>query len=118
MMFLHPALKEMGHSNIEEHSVIMEDNLPAIHIIQQNGCNSKRSKHYDVKIKYVVDIMMTRKLRLQKVRTTEQLADFLTKTLHTPNFRRARDALMVDLKDGVVGIRKREEFVAQLVRVH
>jgi hypothetical protein len=116
LMFIHPILREMGHSDIEAHTVIMEDNQPAIHIIEQGGCNSKRAKHYDVKVKYVVDLIMKKNVRIQKVKTTEQLADFLTKNLATPNFRRARDALMVNLKDGVAGITLREQFVAQLVR--
>jgi hypothetical protein len=116
LMFIHPILKEMGHFDIEKDTAIMEDNLPAIHIIEQSGCNSKRAKHYDVKVKYLVDLVTKRSVRIVKVRSTDQLADFLTKTLPTPNFRRARDALMVDLNYGMEGLRKREEFVTQLGR--
>jgi hypothetical protein len=115
-MFIHPVLKEMGHTEIEQNTTIFEDNQPAIHIIQQSNCNSKRSKHYDVKVKYVIDILAKRNAQICKVRSENQLADFMTKNLGTPQFRKARDAIMVNVSNGVAGIKLREDLMAQLVR--
>jgi hypothetical protein len=56
-----------------------------------------------VKIKYVIDIVVTKNVKIIKVRTDEQLADFMTKQLAAPQFTKARDAIMVDYSKGSRG---------------
>jgi len=111
LMYVHPIFEEKGYGGIAKSTRVMEDNQLAIHIIQQTGCNSKRSKHYDVKVKYVINIMVKRDVGIVKVRTQDQIADFLTKHLATPQFRDARRSVMVDIREGITGINERERYM-------
>ena len=77
--------------------VVYCDNQAAIAQLS-NESSSGRSKHMDLRLKFVQDLVKKNKLKIDYVKTDEQLADFLTKPLTTQVFKR-----------GVVGLKLFQE---------
>jgi hypothetical protein len=100
IQFINPIVQEFGHSNIDQQTNIYEDNMPAIHMVKNNGCNGKRAKHFDVRVKYIIDVLARSDYTMYAVRTHDQMADFLTKSLPIPAFRAARDLVMTRAANG------------------
>ena len=74
---------------------MMEDNFSSIHILA--GTNSaKRAKHFDVRVKFVTDVIETDRLAIFKVRSECNLADAMPKPVPTPAFWKFRDIVIAD----------------------
>lgn len=65
--------------------VIFEDNQSAIAIAQSEG-PSKKLKHTDVKLQFIKECVMKRKVTIQYMQSSEQPADMLTKGLPPASF--------------------------------
>jgi hypothetical protein len=64
--------------------VIFSDNQPGLDAIKSR--KAKR-KHYDVKVKHLAEAIDTREFKLQKIATSENIADVFTKPLRSVRFR-------------------------------
>lgn len=62
--------------------------------LTENGIKSERTKHIDIKYRFVTDEVTQGRVRLQWVPTTQQVADVLTKALCTEQHRVLIDRLM------------------------
>jgi hypothetical protein len=67
--------------------LVKEDNQACIKIAEGEGVN-KRSKHIDVRYHVTREAIRKEEIRLEYVRTEEQLADALTKNLGTVKFQK------------------------------
>ena len=76
---------------------IWEDNMGALTLAQHKpGQHTVRSKFYDVRVHWFREILHgpDSKMSLQKVDTTDQIADLYTKPLPRDTFERLRKLLM------------------------
>ena len=58
----------------------MGDNAGSL-ALANNPCGHQKSKHMDVRLHYIRQLIEDRKVRVVKVSTVDQLADVLTKSL-------------------------------------
>ena len=59
-----------------------------------NGVRTERSKHIDIKYRFITDVIERGRQTLQWVPTQEQQADILTKALPAPQFEKLRKKIM------------------------
>ena len=71
-------LHELGLE--QERYIVYCDNQSAIHL-SKNSTFHSRSKHIDVRYHWIRDILETKELHLEKVHTTQNGSDMLTKSL-------------------------------------
>ena len=67
--------------------------------MSENPIFHDKSKHIDIKHKYICDIVEKGAVKLQYVATNEQVVDVLTKSLSNVKFEYFRDKLGVVQKD-------------------
>ena len=63
--------------------------------LTKNGIKSERTKHIDIKYRFVTDEVQQGRVQLQWIPTTQQLADILTKPLGSQQHRALSDQLMI-----------------------
>ncbi|OMP10529.1 Reverse transcriptase, RNA-dependent DNA polymerase [Corchorus olitorius] len=63
--------------------------------LTKNGIKSERTKHIDIKYRFVTDEVAKGKIELKWIPTTQQLADVLTKSLGSPQHNALVEKLMV-----------------------
>jgi hypothetical protein len=86
-------LTEMG-LKVRHPMIIYEDNLSAIHLATQLSGNHKRTKHYLVRIGFLLEQFRRHLVRYIHVDTYDQIADILTKPLGEGDFVRLRHMLL------------------------
>jgi hypothetical protein len=87
--YLRALMRELGHKQ-QESTLIWEDNKAAI-LIAENECSSAgRSKHIDVRFKFVAQAVVEGAVRVRYTPTDLNLADLLTKALPAITFERLR----------------------------
>ena len=74
---------------------VLVDNQATI-ASQNNETTSERSKHIDIRHFFVRDLVLAKRVKLDWVSTTEQLADILTKSLARISHSCIRDRLMAE----------------------
>ena len=74
-------------------TVMWEDNKAAIAFSKNQTCHD-RSKHIDVRVYWLRDLVLEGDIVMQHIATAEQLADFLTKLLRGPAHKTARDVIL------------------------
>lgn len=74
--------------------IIQEDNQSVIHL-SENPLTSKRSKHIDVRFRFLKEMVHSGKIKLVYVPTESQLADGFTKGLVKAKFLKFRDSLRI-----------------------
>lgn len=79
---------------VPEPILIFEDNQAVIHL-SKNPITSKRSKHIDVRYKYVKELVLEKKIHLVYTATADQAADGFTKALVRVKFESFRRLLRV-----------------------
>jgi len=67
--------------------VVMQDNQPVIDLLKDTSARSKRCKHFLMMIDWIREQVQEGLLVLQKVDTTDNLADVLTKIITGGEFR-------------------------------
>ena len=94
ILWLRGLLKELG-LRAETGSVVHGDNQSTI-AVSKNGIKGERTKHIDIKYRFVTEVIQRGEVQLQWIPTTEQQADIFTKALAHPVFAKLRDAMMSD----------------------
>jgi transposase InsO family protein len=92
VLWLRGMLKELG-LRVETGSTIHGDNQSAI-AVSKNGIKGERTKHIDIKYRFVTETIDSGKVQLKWIATTEQQADLFTKALAKPVHDKLRDQLM------------------------
>jgi hypothetical protein len=91
-------VKELGQQ-IELPIKLQMDNQAGIATIM-NEASSSKTKHVDIKHKYIKELYRLNYVLPSYVTTTNMKADILTKIMPTPNFVRLRTMLGVNAPDG------------------
>jgi hypothetical protein len=91
-LWLRGLLKELG-LRTETGSVVHGDNQSTI-AISKNGIKGDRTKHIDVKYRFITEVIERGDVKLKWIPTTEQQADIFTKALAGPVFTKLRDTMM------------------------
>ena len=73
--------------------VIFEDNSACIAYVKNNN-NPKRSKHIDVRYHFITDLVHANVITMVPVRTTDNIADIMTKPLDKHTFARLASSFM------------------------
>ena len=107
--YLRSLMRELGHRQ-EDSTLIWEDNKAAI-LIAENECSSAgRSKHIDVRFKFVAQAVSDGAIRVRYTPTDMNLADVLTKALPVTSFERLVQ-LCLKSKSGEYFVRSKDETV-------
>ena len=107
--YLRSLMRELGHRQ-EDSTLIWEDNKAAI-LIAENECSSAgRSKHIDVRFKFVAQAVSDGAIRVRYTPTDMNLADVLTKALPVASFVRLVQ-LCLKSKSGEYFVRSKDETV-------
>ncbi|GMF37522.1 unnamed protein product [Phytophthora lilii] len=93
VIWLRYLLAEMGYK-IGNASTIYLDNKSAISIATNHGY-TPRAKHIDLRAHFVRDHVEAGNIKLEHVPSSEQLADYLTKAIPTPQLVKLREASVV-----------------------
>ncbi len=87
--YLRSLLQSLGFKQ-RDSTVIWKDNRSTI-LIAENECSSAgRSKHIDIRYKFVAQTITDNIVRVRYTQTETNLADILTKALPTATFERLR----------------------------
>ena len=86
-------LKELGFPQIDP-TPVFEDNASAITLATKWSGNNKRTKHFSIRIHFLLEQYTTSVIELVHLSTDYQIADILTKPLPTDQFLRLRDLLL------------------------
>ena len=86
LVYLRQLLEDMGYPQSKP-TTLYEDNQGAIHLADNHGTFSKRTKHIDVRHHYMRDVMKRGWLVIKHIPTERQLADTFTKALVLSKFR-------------------------------
>lgn len=92
ILWLREMLFELGY-NQQESTVLKCDNQASITIANNNARN-ERTKHIDVRYQFVKETIKKKQIRLEYVKSTENLADALTKALPKPQFTTHRTGII------------------------
>lgn len=94
-IWLKGITQELG---IDQHSVnILCDSQSALHL-SKNQVFHERTKHIDVRLHFIRDVVNEGKIKLCKVSTEDNAADMLTKPLNTTKF--AHCLKLLSITDG------------------
>ena len=92
VLWLRGMLTELG-LRVQTGSIVHGDNQSTI-AISNNGLKGERTKHIDVKYRFITETVQSGDVVLKWIPTTEQQADIFTKALAQPVFERFRSDLM------------------------
>jgi hypothetical protein len=82
LKWMHGLLREIGQCTDDDQVVpILYGDNQSTQELTKNGVKSERTKHIDIKYRYVTDEVTKGNIQLEWVSTTKQLADVLTKSL-------------------------------------
>jgi hypothetical protein len=93
VIWFRQLLKELGFPQLEP-TPIFEDNASAITLATKWSGNNKRTKHFGIRIHFLLEQYNTSVIELVHLSTDHQIADILTKPLTTDQFLRLRDLLL------------------------
>jgi hypothetical protein len=94
LMHLRLFLRELGQEQVEP-SIVYEDNNAAISLAHGKE-QSKRAKHYQLKVHFLNEQFKNGTFSFEKVGTKLQLADAFTKALPREDFNRDREWMGVE----------------------
>ena len=77
--------------------VIMEDNTAAISMAAHGIRHVRNAKHFEVRLRYLQELVDEGKLELRHVSTNEQLGDSMTKPLDETKFQYFRSKIMTNM---------------------
>ena len=87
-------LFDLGLSPADRAVTIMEDNAACIAQANARLRHLKAAKHYEVRLRFLQQMVVEKHVTFEYCPTASQLADFLTKPLDPVTFVRFRDAIM------------------------
>ncbi len=89
VVYLGELFKGLGHPQ-KKPTEIWEDNASCI-MMSENPTNRDRSRHVDVKVHYLRDLVRDDHVKLVKCSGTQNVSDVLTKSLAGPAFEKHRE---------------------------
>ena len=101
LKWLRGLMNEIGLIHDDEESPVLYGDNQSTQEVTKNGVKSERTKHIDIKYHFVTDEVVSGRIRLQWISTTEQLADILTKALGHQQHRKLVNQLMIDTDEGL-----------------
>ena len=93
IIWFRQLLKELGFSQLEP-TLVFEDNNSAITLATKWSGNNKRTKHFGIRINFLLEQYNSSIIELVHLSSEQQIADILTKPLPTDQFLRLRDLLL------------------------
>jgi hypothetical protein len=79
LLWVQPIYTFLGSENIQECTIIFEDNMPVINLAL-NQQTKGRTKHLNVKVKFIAQLLEAGIFKIEKVKSAENMADQMTKT--------------------------------------
>ena len=78
-----------------KHNIVYQDNTSSMKL-EQNGkaSSGKRTRHFDIKIFYVTDLVSRNEVQVKYCPTGEMIGDYMTKPLVGAKFKKFRDLIM------------------------
>jgi hypothetical protein len=78
-----------------KHNIVYQDNTSSMKL-EQNGkaSSGKRTRHFDIKIFYVTDLVSRNEVEIKYCPTGEMIGDYMTKPLVGSKFKKFRDLIM------------------------
>jgi hypothetical protein len=92
VMWFRRLLKDLAHPQSSP-TVMWEDNKASIAFSKNQTCHD-RSKHIDIRVHWLRDLVLEGAIMMLHIDTEDQLADFLTKHLRKPAHVKARDLIL------------------------
>ena len=89
-LWLHKLINEMYFNS--KMFTMYEDNTSCIDVVSIPN-NSKKSKHYDVKFRWILEKVQQNRLKIEYVQSKQQVADVFTKGLNQTDFQINRSRL-------------------------
>jgi hypothetical protein len=93
--WLSGLLGEIGMINSSTPTPILYGDNQSTQELSRNGIKSERTKHIDIKYRFVTDEITNGRVQLKWISTTQQVADVLTKSLGIQQHRTLVDRLMI-----------------------
>ena len=78
--FIHSLLSEIQSDNTIQPSILREDNTGAI-FMANNTAIGQRTKHVDIRYRFVNDMILSKQLSVEHIRTAKNPSDLMTKNL-------------------------------------
>jgi hypothetical protein len=95
MSWLRGLLTEIGlYTEGRDPTPILYGDNQSTQKLTENGVKSERTKHIDIKYRFVTDEVTNGRVQLKWISTTQQVADVLTKALGTQQHRALINRLM------------------------
>ncbi|GKF80606.1 ribonuclease H-like domain-containing protein, partial [Tanacetum coccineum] len=91
--WLRNLLREL-HTSLSSATLVYCDNVSAVYL-SSNPVQHQRTKHIEIDIHFVCDLVATRQVRVLHVHSRYQFADIFTKGLPTALFEEFRSSLSV-----------------------
>ena len=89
ILWVQPIFLDLNFKNVQKYTVVHEDNQPAISILKEERTKG-RTKHLDVKLKFVKQAFQDKVFQVVHVKSMWNLGDFFTKPLAMVRFRELR----------------------------
>jgi hypothetical protein len=96
ILWIQPIYNFLGYSDIQKATIILEDNMPVINLAL-NQQTKGRTKHLNVKVKFIAELIEQKVFRIEKVNSADNIADQMTKSQGKTLFLRQRQGYMVEL---------------------
>ena len=93
-LHLHRMLVDLGYADPNHTIQIAEDNSACIAQAQAGLSNVRKAKHYEVKLRFLQQLVVDRDVEFVYCPTDVMVADFFTKPLNSDKFRRFRDYIV------------------------
>ena len=91
-LWLQGLVGELGVK--QEHVSVFSDNQSAIHLTRNQGFH-ERTKHIDVRLHFIREVVNSQKVKVVKVHTDDNPADFITKPVTSVKFNKCMNLIGV-----------------------
>ena len=96
-LWLQGLIGEFGELGVNQVAIpIFSDSQSAIHLSKNQGFHDM-TKHIDIRLHFIRDVVTSGKVSIKKIHTEEDLADFLTKIVSSFKFPKCKDLIGVSV---------------------
>jgi len=93
-IFLQDFMTEVGYGNEVNPGTVYEDNMSVIHSIKKGETTSAQQRHIRIRTKFSAQFFENGRFELIHCKTSDMIADILTKPLQGELFERLRDLIL------------------------